>query len=348
MQTVELEKRVQTVCLLILSAVAIAVTLRAMQSVLVPVVLAFFLTIVLNPIVGLQVRRLGLPRAVAVASTVFLGFLAMLGLLLVISIAVSQFTDNVKTYQSQIEKLYTKVVDALPLERIGVDESKLLSSLSDSPSERVADILFTVLRQVFTIASQGVLVLIFLFFLLVGGKADAEKQETIWTEIDDRVKQYLIAKTGLSIFAGLVIWAILSLLGVPLALTFGLMVFLLNFVPNIGSIIATLLPLPIVLLNPEVSTLVAVLAIAIPAGVQFVLGSFVEPRILGNSLDLHPATILFALIFWGALWGIVGMLLAAPITAVMRILLEKLEITAPIARFLAGRKKAEPVASHMG
>jgi len=64
--------------------------------------------------------------------------------------------------------------------------------------------------------------------------------------------------------------------------------------------------------------------------------------VLGNSLDLHPATILLALIFWGTMWGIVGMLLAAPITAIMRILLEKLEITAPIARVMAGRLHEAP------
>ena len=150
-------------------------------------------------------------------------------------------------------------------------------------------------------------------------------------------KRYLIAKTGVSVFAGILVWCVLAVMGVPLALVFGLMAGLLNFVPNIGSIIATLLPLPVVLVDPDVSATTAVLAIAVPAGIQIVLGSLVEPRIIGNSLDLHPVPILLALIFWGTMWGVIGMLLAAPITAILRILLEKLEITAPIGRLLAGR-----------
>ena len=95
-----------------------------------------------------------------------------------------------------------------------------------------------------------------------------------------------------------------------------------------------------VLVDPEVGATTAILAIAVPAGIQIVLGSLVEPRIIGNSLDLHPVTILLALIFWGTMWGVIGMLLAAPITAILRILLEKLEITAPIGRLLAGRVDA--------
>jgi len=258
---------------------------------------------------------------------------------LLLSIALKQFTDNVGAYQSQIETLYFDIIDRMPMERWGVDREKLPNLLSAAGAGGVGGVLIDVLRGVLNIVSQAVLVLIFLFFLLLGKSSQRPAADTIWGEIDSRVKQYLIAKTLLSIFAGILIWAVLSALGVPLALTFGLLTFLLNFVPNIGSIIATILPLPIVLVNPEISTPVAVLAIAIPAAVQFALGSFLEPRVLGNSLDLHPATILLALIFWGSMWGIVGMLLAAPITAVIRILLEKLEITAPIARLLAGRRR---------
>lgn len=336
------ESRVQTVCLLILSTVAIAFSLYWLQNVLIPVVLAFFLTILLNPLVNLQVRQLKFPRGVAVVVSVLLGFVAMAALSLVVSIAVTQFTGNVSLYQSRIESLYAEVMDALPLERIGIDESSLLNPVAAGPNERIGDILTNVLRSVFNIVSQAVLVLIFLFFLLIGKHPTRPAENTIWGEIDARVKRYLIAKTLLSIFAGILVWSILAVLGVPLALTFGLLVFLLNFVPNIGSIIATVLPLPIVLVNPELSLAVKILAFALPAAVQFILGSFVEPRVLGNSLDLHPATILLALIFWGTMWGIVGMLLAAPITAIMRILLEKLEITAPIARIMAGRRKDEP------
>ncbi len=333
------EKRVQTICLLILSTVAVAVSLFWLQNVLIPVVLAFFLTIVLNPVVGIQVRKLRLPRSVAVATTVFLGFTAMALLSLVISIAISQFTGYMTTYQSQVEKVYSQIMEALPLEKVGVDKTKLLNPLSASPDGRVGDLLFGALRSVFNIASQALLVLIFLFFLLVGKSPNNPASGTVWGEIDVNVKRYLIVKTLMSVVVGIIVWAILAVVGVPMALTFGVLVFLLNYVPNIGSIIATLLPLPIVLVDPSISTAEAIIAIALPTVVQFLLGNLVEPKLMGTSLDLHPATILLALIFWGTMWGIVGMLLAAPITAILRILLEKLEITAPLAHIMAGRLK---------
>jgi len=342
MTSQSVEKRVQTVCLLILSTVAIAFSLYWLRNVLIPVVLAFFLTILLNPVVSVLMKRCRMSRGVAVVGSVALGFAAMLLLSFIVSIAVSQFTANIGLYQERIEKLSSDVMSALPLHRFGIDEKKLLNPLAAGPQGGVSELLANVLRSVFSIVSQAVLVLIFLFFLLIGKHPTQPSRSTIWEEIDVRVKRYLIAKTLLSIFAGILVWSILAVLGVPLALTFGLLVFLLNFVPNIGSIIATLLPIPIVLVNPDISLPVAILAIALPAAAQFILGSFIEPRVLGNSLDLHPATILLALIFWGTMWGIVGMLLAAPITAIMRILLEKLEITAPIARVMAGRLHEAP------
>jgi len=125
-------------------------------------------------------------------------------------------------------------------------------------------------------------------------------------------------------------------LGIPLALVFGLLSFVLNFIPNIGSAIACLLPLPIVLVSPGISSTAAVLAIVLPAGVQFSVGNVIEPKLMGKSLDLHPVAVLGALIFWGMLWGMPGMLMAAPITSVAKIMFERWEITQPLAALLAG------------
>jgi AI-2 transport protein TqsA len=80
--------------------------------------------------------------------------------------------------------------------------------------------------------------------------------------------------------------------------------------------------------------------VVLPGVVQFTVGSVVEPLVMGEGLDLHPVAILMALVFWGLLWGIVGMLLAAPITAVLRIVLGRVELTRPVAELLAGRLPA--------
>ena len=123
-------------------------------------------------------------------------------------------------------------------------------------------------------------------------------------------------------------------IGVPMALAFGLLTFLLNFVPSVGSFMAILLPIPLMLslTGPQIT-----LAITLPAGIHFVLGNILEPKWMKDSLDLHPVVILSGLSFWGMLWGVAGMLLATPILVVAKILLSKFEQTKALADLLAGR-----------
>ena len=110
---------------------------------------------------------------------------------------------------------------------------------------------------------------------------------------------------------------------------------------QVYSIFATLLPLPLVIVDPEASNITLALAIIIPGSIQMIIGNMIEPKLLGDSLELHPITVLLSLVFWGMLWGIPGMLLAAPITAVLKILFENLEITSPFAKLLAGKLPQE-------
>ena len=150
-----------------------------------------------------------------------------------------------------------------------------------------------------------------------------------------------MTKVVVSSVTGVLTWLTLMLLGVEMAVVFGLLAFLLNFIPSVGSIISTVLPLPVVI-GGDYTLLVQVLAIALPGAVQFVVGNVLEPRMLGDSMSLHPVTILLALIFWGMIWGFAGTLLATPVTAIVRILLDKLPETRPLAELMAGRIPGDP------
>jgi AI-2 transport protein TqsA len=122
-----------------------------------------------------------------------------------------------------------------------------------------------------------------------------------------------------------------------MAFTFGVLAFLLNFVPNVGPIVASLLPVPLILLDPAGNLGWMVAVIAATSTIQLVSGNIVEPKIMGDSSDLHPVTILLALMFWGMMWGIIGMFLATPITAALKIMLERIDQTRPIAEMMSGR-----------
>jgi AI-2 transport protein TqsA len=188
-----------------------------------------------------------------------------------------------------------------------------------------------------SVLSNGLLVVIFMIFLLAGKGAAEPPEGSLRAQIDERIKRYLLTKVLVSGTTGILVGLTLSLLKVELAMVFGLLAFLLNFIPNIGSVIATLMPLPVVVLSPELSPVAKVLAFAIPGLIQFAVGNVIEPKIMGQSLDLHPVVVLLGLIFFGWLWGIIGM-----IVAVAKIALERIEVTAPVGRLLAGKLDAPP------
>ncbi len=182
------------------------------------------------------------------------------------------------------------------------------------------------------------LVVIFVVYLLLAHRPP-ELSFGVYAEINQKIRKYLVTKFIISASTGAIVGAILAIFGLDLALVFGVMAFLLNFIPSIGSVVATLLPVPIAILQFDNPWAIAGVII-IPGVIQLAVGNGLEPVIMGEGLDLHPVTVLLALIFWGLLWGPVGMLLAAPMTAVLRIVLGRIETTRSAAELMAGRLPA--------
>ena len=328
------EYRIQTICLLIVSTVAVAAALYWLRPVLVPFVLAVFIAYGLLPLVEFQVHRLRLPYLVAVASTLVIGVLILGSLGLLISTSVSQLQANAAAYQQQIELLGAKVSALLPAGTFRAEGNPF----AQLPLGNISGVLLQTTNAIVGLLSQGLLVLIFVLYLLLGGAR--QKAGGVWAEIENRVEHYIVTKALISLATGVLVGLTLAVLGVDLALVFGLLAFLLNFIPSVGSIIATLLPLPVVVVSPDISATTAILAILLPSLIQIIIGNIIEPKVMGEALDLHPIVILMALIVWGMLWGVVGMLLATPMTAILKILFERLEPMAPVAQVLAGRLDA--------
>ena len=338
MNTPQHEQRIQTVCLAVLATVAIGAALYWLHPVLIPLVLAVFFSYCLAPIIEFQMRHLRIPRPVAFGATVLLGGVLLVLIGTLVSASVGQMAEHAGDYQDQITQLINRTAAALPLERFGVDTEELTNSFLQTAGTGVASFLTGTVGAIMNVLSNGLLVLIFMIFMMLGKAAAHEPPPgDIRGEVESRIKRYILAMVTTSAITGVLVGATLTLLGVDFALVFGLLAFLFNFIPNIGSVIATLLPVPVALLSPELSVTAKVLVIVIPGGIQFVIGNLVQPKVMGRSLDLHPVVVLIALIFFGMIWGIVGMFLATPITAVLKILLERVPYTAPIAAIMAGR-----------
>jgi AI-2 transport protein TqsA len=151
-----------------------------------------------------------------------------------------------------------------------------------------------------------------------------EKLTYTFKEINEQIKKYIVSKILLNFSAGIIVTAILALFGLDFPIIWGLFTFLFNFIPTIGSAIALILPLLMVLIQFG-SIGYALLIGLIIIGVQTLIFNFLEPAIIGKSLNLNPLLILLAVLVWGYIWGIIGMLLAVPLTAIIKIIISNSE-----------------------
>lgn len=246
-----------------------------------------------------------------------------------------EYTGDPNAYDSDIAAGDATAVDGVGVVDIG----------SEIPFRRFLDNLMRtwigqLSSELFSLISTSVVVLIYVFFILLGSVGEKQTSGPL-RAINKQVRDYLALKTVISIVTGVAFGAVLWIFGVPMSLTFGLLAFLLNYIPNVGPIVASLLPIPLIVLQPEGSLLWMLSAISLAMAVQVVSGNIVEPKLMGNSSDLHPVTILLALMFWGMLWGITGMFLATPITAGLKIALEAIPGGKPFADLLAGRWRGD-------
>lgn len=199
----------------------------------------------------------------------------------------------------------------------------------------VGQIALSLVESLLDMVSNLFLVFLFTVYLLLpGSKAGNDNNPGMDepTEVDDQILRYIKGKVSLSLLVGSVTAFVLLFCGLDLWLVFGLLAFWLNFIPNVGAVVATFLPMPLVVLDPDISPVGMILAFVLPFCCHMVVGNVLEPLVFGHSLELQPVIILLSLMVWGMLWGITGMVLAVPITAVLKIHLAS--INHPVAIYL--------------
>jgi len=335
----ETEERLQTTCLLTISIIGTAFALYWLRPIMVPFVLALFLHLAITPVIDLFRHRLRIPHFLAVILTILLGIVLLVVLAFLITGSVGQLIANADTYQAHIKATIERVSSTTIFQRFGPNINELLTPGLSDIGEQLGSVISATLNAIANILSKGLLVFIFLMFLFMGSVRTAPSPNSVWQNAKVKTKSYISTKLLVSVIQGVLVWIVLSVLRVDLALMFGLFACILNFIPTIGPIIAALLPLPVVLVTPGTSLAIGISAIAVPGAIIFIIGNFVEPKVVGESLNLHPITILMALIFWGMLWGVVGMFLAIPLTAVFVLAMEEIETARPLADLMTIEKR---------
>lgn len=326
------ENKVVSISLLLLAIIGVSFALRQARELMVPFVLSIFLAILLSAAVEIIEERFKTPHWVALLITGF-GVLIFAALVFVILASnISILVGNADEYQKHFVEFTEKVLAWAQKQGLQVDQKTILKGVTGLP---VFGVLQASLAKFVDILTNGLLVSIFVVFLMTGPRPEATKKKVV-QKIDRQIRTYVATKMISSSLTGVLVGAVLGFLGMDLALMFGFLSFLLNFIPNIGSIIAILLPLPVAFLQFE-SLWSVFWVLLIPGVIQFTVGNVLEPRFMGNSLGLHPAVILLSLMFWGMLWGAIGMFLAVPLMTVVKLYLERSEHSKFLAELLEGK-----------
>lgn len=336
------------------AGVVVVAGLKAASQILLPFLFAIMLAVLalasLRALEGLRVPRyLGTPVVVLA----ILGGVSGIGA--IIAGSIGSFNANVPTYSMKLLALFDDLKPHLDrLDRFGVDTTALQPSSIINPTA-VMSLVTSTLRSVGGLASNTFLVVLIMVFVLLEAGSFRPKLEmafgpgssaSMWmTEAADKIQRYLGIKTVVSLVTGSLAGLWCALLHLDYALLWGLLAFLLNYVPSIGSIIAAVPPtlLALVELGPGGAVAVALGFL----GTNVALGNFIEPRLLGQSLGLSPLVVILSLFFWGWVWGPAGMLLSVPLTVIVKIVLESNSETRWIAILLGGggQVRAELTAS---
>jgi AI-2 transport protein TqsA len=334
----------------ILSVIAVGVVLKAAQGVVIPLLIAWLLSYLLAPIVNFLVRRLRFPAPLAVACVVLLFLLATWGAGLVIQQRLLAFAKAFPTYEGKLAALYAYYGSELNIPSPVLSEANWTAQLGP--------VFLKTSRFFIAFFSNAVLVMIFLVFMLLAKPYANDKLRAAFSSdranaliditnaISRQIGVYLGSLFVISLVTGLLVWGVLEWMGVEFAFTWGLLAFVLNFIPTIGSIVASIPPVLMAIVQhyPDLwpATGVALVLLVI----QMTLGNLIAPKIYGDRLNLSPVVILLFLVFWGWLWGIVGALLAVPIAAAIQIALAQIPALAPLAVLMGSgqryAKKAPP------
>jgi AI-2 transport protein TqsA len=338
------------------AAVAILITfifaiLTLGRDLLIPMVLALFIWYLINiltdAILLVRVRGRTVPRAVAF----LIGIGAIMGSLTLFTNVISSSINNVikaaPGYKENIDLLLARGASWL-----GIEESPQFMEL-------IARIDYTAIVQNLGLTLAGFigsasLILIYTLFIfleqkcflpkiekLTEGKEQHARMLRMLHRIYGDTKTYIGIKTFTSLLTGFVSYAIMATVGLDFAIFWALLIFLFNYIPTIGSIVATILPSILSLVQfPTLGPFVAI-AIGVTA-TQIVVGNIIEPRLMGSTLNLSPLVILISLALWGTVWGIPGAILCVPITVLIAIVFSNFASTRPIAILLSSNGELKP------
>lgn len=333
------------------SIVIIIAGVMAADSIILPIILALFISIICaQPILWLEKRKI--PYGVAM-----LIVLVGLGLLFmvfggIIGKSLARFSSDAPKYEENLREITKSIINYLNNAGASIDTQQLLKMIDPG---KILSFTAGAVGEIGQIMSDSFVIMLVTIFMLLEAKSFLLKADLIekthgnslkyLDKIGASIRHYLSIKTVISLMTGLFIWIWLLVIGVDYAILWGLIAFLLNYIPNIGSIIAAAPTMLLALVQIGVGGMAWTgLGYLI---VNMVMGNIVEPKIMGKGLGLSTLVVFLSLIIWGYIFGSVGMFLSVPLTMTIKVMLEQNESTKWVAVLLGTEEETKKMMNYI-
>ncbi len=313
--------------LLVTAAFIVVVAgMRAAESLLVPFFLSLFIAIICTPLLTFM-KRYRIPSVLSIV--LIMGLIVVLGLFVgaIVGSSINSFTADLPQYQQRLLALSFDLQEWLVGLGVAIDPQQWREIVNPSAALTMAG---NTLTGFGNIMADGFLILLTVMFILAEevkfldkfrhASSSGEKTVEALTQFAESINTYMAIKTLVSLATGLLVMVALWLIGVDYPVLWGLLAFMLNFIPTFGSILAAVPPVLLAIVQLGVGE--AMLTAALYVAVNIIVGNIIEPRVMGKGLDLSSLVVFLSLVFWGWILGPVGMLLSVPLTIMVKIALE--------------------------
>lgn len=266
-----------------------------------------------------------LPHALSVLLTLVVAIGTLVGVAMMVGSEVGKIMEDEEFMDALEEFVDDRYAD---LNASGIN---IIRSESSAYTEEEAMEMLSTFIAVFSALTTVLLLTVYIMFEKGAGEEMFKGTSPIVSEIEVMINNYIVLKTLISLATGVLVGFMLIISKTPLAIMFGLLSFMLNYIPNVGSMLAILMPMPIIIISPVQSTGQKALAIGGPMVIQGAIGNAIEPVLFGKSLNMTAISILAALVIWSSVWGIMGAILSVPLLGIQKIML--LHANHPLAKY---------------
>ena len=335
--------------LAVIVTIALLFVLKACQRVAIPIVLSLFVFFLLSPLLD-RLDKLHIPHFLGVAFCVLL-MIFLLGLAgWFVYKMVFMLIKLVPIYNDRLQSLDEMLTEKLSKVAMLSPSTSFLSAIPVNWSNLAINSLTTASSQFVSILKVCVMVILFVMFMLLEKQLFIPKMymafsrqngfgiASVFERISRQVSKYLVLKAVISLLTGFLFYLTSVIAGLDVPMLYGVLAFVFDFIPSIGSVIVTILTIlmSVIQFAPQWSPVVFVSVMTI--SIQMILGNIIDPKLQGGQLNLSPVVILISLSVWGYIWGIVGMFIAVPLTSCIQILCANIQQLKPVAIILSSGK----------